>query len=243
MHLQVVHPNPRQTVPYFREFNRQSHSPSRRWLARSVLNPPVLSPAGLFQDPRIQGLDVSAFAQRFMFALLCAMAIAMHAHADCIDDAARFHGVHPDLVRAIALQESQMQPGAISLPNSDGTYDIGLMQINSAELPTLAKWGISRGALLNGCVNAYVGSWILSQKIHRLGENWNAIGAYNATTPWKRLVYAQHIYQRLQQLSSPTHPIASRPMRPPVPMRTTRQSGAAHSVNRTSLAVYEASDE
>lgn len=192
---------------------------------------------------------MAAFAQRFMVVLLGGLWSAMQTHADCLDDAARFHGVHPALVRAIALQESGMRPGTISLPNSDGTYDIGLMQINSAELPTLAKWGITQSELLNGCVNAYVGSWILSQKIHRLGENWNAVGAYNATTPSKRLVYAQRIYQRLQQLSNPLSvspgaesaaPQISAQIKnrvPHTPPSTTRP------VIRASLAAYEDSDE
>jgi len=145
---------------------------------------------------------VPDFARSFRAVTLATLCVAAQSHADCLDDAALYHGVHPALARAIALQESQMHPEVISAPNSNGSYDIGLMQINSAWLPKLARWGISKSDLLNGCVNAYVGTWILSQNIERLGQTWDAIGAYNANSPEKRLVYARSIYRRLQQLAA-----------------------------------------
>lgn len=81
--------------------------------------------------------------------------------------------------------------------NANGSRDIGRMQINSSWLPTLARFGIHERDLLDGCVNTYVGAWILSQNIARLGLDWNAIGAYNATSPDKRLAYEAKIYRQL----------------------------------------------
>ncbi|MGU7771755.1 lytic transglycosylase domain-containing protein [Burkholderia sp. MR1-5-21] len=124
---------------------------------------------------------------------------AAHAcYADCIDDAAAYQHVNARLVRAIAQHESGMRPYAVNR-NTNGSEDIGLMQINSAWLPTLAQYGIRREHLFNACVSAYVGTWILASNIRQFGPNWKAVGAYNATSPSKQLVYASAIYRRLMQ--------------------------------------------
>ena len=139
---------------------------------------------------------------------------ACSAMADCLDDAATYHNVYPALARAIAMHESRMNPRAISPPNSNGSYDIGLMQINSSWLPMLARYGISHDALLDGCVNAYVGTWILQQNISQYGYNWEAVGAYNASTPSKRQKYAMAIYEQLTHViagSSPANAAAIMP--------------------------------
>ncbi|MBN3754312.1 lytic transglycosylase domain-containing protein [Paraburkholderia sp. Tr-20389] len=120
------------------------------------------------------------------------------AQADCLDDAAAFQHINSQLVHAIAQNESSMRANAVHV-NSDGSEDIGLMQVNSGELPGLARYGIRREHLFDACVNAYVGTWILARKIRRYGPTWKAVGAYNASTPWKQLNYANAINRRLQR--------------------------------------------
>ncbi|MBY4898649.1 lytic transglycosylase domain-containing protein [Cupriavidus sp. AU9028] len=144
-------------------------------------------------------MDASRVAKAF--AWLLAYAVAGTAQADCLDDAARFHGVDPLLLRSIALQESGMNPKATNR-NANGSEDIGLMQINSIHLPRLAAYGITRKHLFDGCVSAYVGAWILRENIQRYGPTWNAVGAYNAASPEKRLRYANKIHTRWQKLQS-----------------------------------------
>lgn len=129
-----------------------------------------------------------------VFALACSNL----ARADCLDDAARFHHVNVVLVRAIAQQESGMRANAVNI-NSDGSEDIGLMQINSSWLPKLRRYGITREALFNGCVSAYVGTWILASNVKQFGPTWKAVGAYNAVSANKQLVYANNIYRRIQR--------------------------------------------
>jgi len=119
------------------------------------------------------------------------------ARADCIDDAAAYRHISPRLVRAIAQQESGMRANAINV-NANGSEDIGLMQINSSWLPKLARFGIQREHLFNACVNAYVGTWILASNFRQFGPTWKAVGAYNATSSSRQLVYANSIYRRLQ---------------------------------------------
>lgn len=145
----------------------------------------------------------SAGTRLALRAMLCTAVAAAFtsacARADCIDDAATYWGVPPLLSRAIAQHESQMRAHAVG-KNTNGTRDIGLMQINTSWLPTLRKYGVSEADLFNPCVNAYVGNWILSQNITRLGYNWDAIGAYNAVSPAKREVYARRIYKQLMSI-------------------------------------------
>jgi soluble lytic murein transglycosylase-like protein len=126
---------------------------------------------------------------------LCCLSAA---HADCLDDAAAYQHVSSALVHAIARHESGMRANAVHT-NANGSEDIGLMQVNSDELPSLARYGIRREHLFDACVNAYVGTWILARKMKRFGPTWKAVGAYNASTPWKQLKYANAIYRRLQR--------------------------------------------
>ncbi|WP_176047059.1 transglycosylase SLT domain-containing protein [Burkholderia sp. BCC1644] len=143
-----------------------------------------------------------------------AMSCALHgvARADCLDDAAAFQHVSVSLMRGIAQVESGMNPNAVNT-NTNGTVDIGLMQINSTWLPTLAREGITRESLFDACTNAYVGAWILSQNIRQLGPNWNAIGAYNSASPDKRLAYARKVYDAIRTM--PDSPDTPMPILPP----------------------------
>ena len=129
---------------------------------------------------------------------VAAFCCANSALADCLDDAAAYQHVSTQLVRAIAQHESGMRANAVNA-NSNGTEDIGLMQINSSWLPSLARYGIRREHLLNACVNSYVGTWILASNIKRFGPTWKAVGAYNAVSTQKQLIYANAIYRRLQR--------------------------------------------
>ena len=120
-------------------------------------------------------------------------------NADCIDDAAQYHGINPQLVRAIAQHESGMRPLAFNR-NRDGSVDVGLMQINSRWLLTLARYGIQPENLWNPCINGYVGAWILKSNVQRFGPTWKAVGAYNAASPAKQLQYANQIYMQWNRI-------------------------------------------
>lgn len=118
----------------------------------------------------------------------------------CFEEAGARYGVAPVLLQAIAIQESGMRPHALNR-NRDGSYDMGLMQINSRWLPTLARHGITQDQLWDPCVSVHVGAWILAGNFRRMGLNWDAVGAYNASTPVLRMRYAQVISGKLQQLT------------------------------------------
>ena len=123
------------------------------------------------------------------------------AHAGCLERAADWANVHPTLLRAIAWVESSGNPSTLNW-NSNGSYDVGLMQINS--------WWYTRGLasiwprLGDPCVNAAAGSWVLKQCMDEYGYTWDAIGCYNAGSGWskspKRRAAAQRYIRKVHNV-------------------------------------------
>jgi soluble lytic murein transglycosylase-like protein len=127
---------------------------------------------------------------------LLALLIATTPALACWDEAAQRYGVNPAMLVAIARTESSMNPAAINR-NRDGSYDLGLMQINSRWFPLLSRYGIGEQQFHDPCTSIHVGAWILSQNMQRLGNSWDAVGAYNSSRPVQRAAYAQRVYRNL----------------------------------------------
>lgn len=131
-------------------------------------------------------------------ALAASLSLAsIPAHA-CWEEAATWYRVNPYLLYAIAKTESGLNPSAINR-NKNGSYDIGLMQINSSWLPTLRKYGVEEKDLYDACTSIQVGAWILAQNMQRMGVTWEAVGAYNARDPAKRIKYALKVRKNLPE--------------------------------------------
>lgn len=124
-------------------------------------------------------------------------------YADCFQAAAQHYGLAPALLTAIAQTESQMDASALNTANRDGSWDIGLMQINSRWVPLLESSGISASQLYDPCTSIWVGAWVLAGNVARYGYGWQAVGAYNAGTAasaaaqQRRERYAQRIHRQL----------------------------------------------
>ena len=110
--------------------------------------------------------------------LLCAPAYA----SACWDDAAERYHLPAELLIAIARVESNLNPHAVNRSHfhRTGSYDIGLMQINSSNLRSLAQYGIRERDLMNACTNIHVGAWLLAHSFEQHGATWDGVGAYNA---------------------------------------------------------------
>ncbi len=143
----------------------------------------------------------------------------------CWDDAAARYGVSPHLLYAVARAESDLNPSAVNLTHRARTksYDIGLMQINSSHLPTLARFGIAERDLYEPCTNIMVGAWLLAGQFSRQGVSWDAVGAYNAAcTQLKgtacqqaRSTYAWRVFRRLPTQTAGSHHAALSAAQPP----------------------------
>jgi soluble lytic murein transglycosylase-like protein len=113
-------------------------------------------------------------------------------HAFCFEEAGSMYGIAPRLLWGICKGESNFNPAAVNY-NTNGSYDFGLMQINSSWAPTLRKMGITWQSLADPCTNVKVGAWVLAQCMQDYGYTWTAVGCYNSRTPSKRNRYASRI--------------------------------------------------
>ena len=144
-------------------------------------------------------------------ALVLSLLIGSHqAWANCWEEVASRYDLEPELLQAIAAVESGYRAHAVNALNSDGSRDIGLMQINSMHLPRLAKQGITEERLLSEpCLSVEVGASILAGFIQRFGYNWTTVGSYNAgAAPERealRLRYAEKIWARYEALVAQRH--------------------------------------
>ena len=128
----------------------------------------------------------------------------------CWNQVAKRHGIPADLLYAIATVESGLNPKAVNRSHfaRTGSYDIGLMQINSRHLPKLARHGITESRLYEPCINLDVGARMLSELFARRGLSWDSVGAYNAAcTQLKgnacseaRARYAWKVYRKLPSI-------------------------------------------
>lgn len=118
----------------------------------------------------------------------------------CFSKAAHIYHLNPRLLEAIGKHESGFNPYAVH-KNTDGSYDIGIMQINSRHLRRLSRIGVTQQDLFEPCTNIYIGAWILNESIKAHGKTWLAVGAYNAGSHEKRVKYARAIHGEYMKIS------------------------------------------
>ncbi len=125
----------------------------------------------------------------------------------CFANAGFYYGVAPDVLWAIAKVESEFNPRAINR-NTNGSFDYGIMQINTWWYPKLGKelWN----SLGDPCTNIHVGAWVLAQCVQQHGNTWEAVGCYNAKSKDKRNAYAWKVYRALTDSSTNTNRKAAR---------------------------------
>lgn len=138
------------------------------------------------------------------------LALAAEASAFCFEEAGLQYGINPQILRAIAKVESNFSPTAINY-NTNGTYDFGIMQINSIWAPTIGKerWN----SLGDPCNNVKTGAWILSMCMNKYGYTWKAIGCYNSQTPGKRDRYSKKVFDQLQRVKPLAQEAAYTPLK------------------------------
>ena len=126
---------------------------------------------------------------------------------DCITAAASRHDLPAGIILAILRTEGGTL-GETS-QNSNGTVDIGPMQINSRWLPQLAKrLRVSESAALRRvrdefCANIDAGAWILRQAIDLAGGDfWKGVGFYHSQTPQLGHAYVKRVVGRMMAQAS-----------------------------------------
>ena len=158
-----------------------------------------------------------------LIASMFVLAAPSFCHSFCFEEAGAEYGLSPRLLWAIAKVESGFNPAALNT-NTDGSFDYGLMQINSRWYPTLGR---ERWAHLNdACFNVRTGAWILARCVKRHGYTWDAVGCYCAKSPEKRARYANRVYRALVDAGAAQ--ASCRAQKGPLPVKTGRKKEAGH---------------
>lgn len=113
----------------------------------------------------------------------------------CVAAASRYYNV-PELLLHAILQKEHGRVGAAS-PNKNGTYDLGLSQVNSSWIPLFSNWGVGFKELRdNACTSIYAEAWVLRYNANQVASDWfKATMAYNVgvkTHASQRLLTGYH---------------------------------------------------
>jgi len=101
----------------------------------------------------------------------------------CVVDAARARGLPLAALLGILATENGRMGEA--LDNKNGTWDLGIAP---------------EAVLRDGRVNAHAAAWLLHKEYQRIGDLWQAIGAYHSRTPHRRDAYIQRVKNNLVKL-------------------------------------------
>ena len=154
---------------------------------------------------------------KYSLSVLAGLSLLILSHsamgADCFETAGKDAGIDPDLLRAIAWQESRLHYDVIGKNPVTG-YGMGLMQIDSQHLGNMKARGIDRELLISDiCTNIYSGALILAKAFNKWGPTWEAVGAYNAgfartqKQHLRRMAYARKVYITYWKLKRSRNPI------------------------------------
>lgn len=123
--------------------------------------------------------------------------------ASCIIISAQTYDVPPGVLLGIM----QVEGGRVGqeVRNTNGSHDLGIMQINTIWLPELSeRWGVSESTARkwirdDGCANIAVASWILRQRINITGSLWEGIAGYHSFTPHIGRRYAKKVADAMRR--------------------------------------------
>lgn len=118
----------------------------------------------------------------------------------CINQAAIQYSVPASLIISVLKAENGHKNSATA--NKNGTYDYGPMQINTAWLKTLARYGYTVDDLrYNACLNVNAGTWILAKALLSNKLLWQGIGNYHSYSLLQNKMYrikVNDLYQAIE---------------------------------------------
>lgn len=114
----------------------------------------------------------------------------------CAISAAVKYEVPANIVLAVAEKEGG-KPGQW-VRNSNGTYDVGSMQFNTAYLRDLARYGITANDVAAaGCYSFDLAAWRLRMHIRNdQGDLWTKAANYHSRTPRYNAVYRADLIRK-----------------------------------------------
>ena len=130
--------------------------------------------------------------------------------ATCIFLAAQTYAVPP----AVLVGIYEVEGGRVGqqVRNTNETYDLGPMQINSIWMPELARhWNVPyrtayRWVRDDACTNINVAAWILRSKSMESGSLYTGIAHYHSKTPKYGVPYRQKVIAAMQRKGLTANP-------------------------------------
>jgi hypothetical protein len=93
--------------------------------------------------------------------------------------------------------------------NTNGSYDLGPLQINSWWIPKIAaalrqpEQHVREWLKSDACFNAEVARWLFLSALRSTGDYWTAIGVYHSPTAWRQRRYALSVANHLTKRFGP----------------------------------------
>ena len=117
----------------------------------------------------------------------------------CVRSAAAHYGVPEPHFRGILAQEGGRS--GMRNRNTNGSYDLGVGQINTIHLSELRLYGISEQELIhNDCLNVHVAAYRFRVEIDRVGGDvWRGVGNYHSRTPALSNAYRGKVQRRMRE--------------------------------------------
>ncbi len=143
--------------------------------------------------------------------------------ASCMVLASQMYNVPP----AILLGILQVEGGRVGqeVRNTNGSYDLGPMQINTVWVPELAKaWNVDPKTAKtwirdDACTNIHVSAWILKNHYRRTRDYKQAIAHYHSRTPKYGSVYQGKVLQAMEQVGYKIDDVIKAPKAPAEPYK------------------------
>ena len=113
----------------------------------------------------------------------------------CILAAVKYE-VPVNIVLAVAEKEGG-EPGQW-VKNSNGTYDVGVMQFNTSYLTDLEKYGITaQDVAARGCYSYELAAWRLRGHLqHDKDDLWTRAANYHSRTPKYNAIYREDLMKK-----------------------------------------------
>ncbi|HEX4044695.1 MAG TPA: lytic transglycosylase domain-containing protein [Gammaproteobacteria bacterium] len=108
---------------------------------------------------------------------------------------------HVPAVLVLSVLKTENGRNGMSRINTNGTYDLGVMQVNSVFLSQLKSHGYTLKRLqYSSCENITVATWILSKHIANSKASQIGIGNYHSVTPKLNAVYFNRVKENYKKI-------------------------------------------
>lgn len=125
----------------------------------------------------------------------------------CIRIAARGYGWLEKTLWGLREQEAGWIGAEVA--NTNGTHDLGPLQINTWWVPRIARLigrpehQVRHWLRYDACFNAEAARWIFLSGLEATGDYWKAVGTYHSPTRWRQRSYAAKVANHMRTRFGP----------------------------------------